>query len=89
MPVKRRQQDTGDKRDVRDVTGAVLATGACADLAPYTHQGLVSVAEYRALMSDFVSSDAIIIMRLDHIEALCRTVVRARFERLSASPYVP
>ncbi|MDR6624842.1 hypothetical protein [Caulobacter segnis] len=60
------------------------ALGADAEigLAPHTWDGLVSVAEYRDMMSDFVSSDAIIIQRLDYIERLCRSIVRARFERL-------
>jgi len=81
MPAKRGQRDTGDERDVRDVHGPLSADAEIGP-APHTWDGLVSVAEYRDMMSDFVSSDAIIIQRLDYIERLCRSVVRTRFERL-------
>jgi hypothetical protein len=65
--------DVGDFRDDAGATGGIDAESSPA---PYTWRGLVSVAEYRHIMHDTLSTDAQIEARLTYLEALCRNVIR-------------
>jgi hypothetical protein len=78
--------DIGDLGDVRDVAGNLPLTDASIAVAPYTYRGLVSVAEYRELTSDHASADAIIVARLEYLEALFRNLIRAKLESLFPRP---
>lgn len=44
---------------------------------------LVSVAEYRRLMKDDVSTDERIVERLRYLESFCRTIIRAELDAYS------
>lgn len=72
----------GDIGDVRDF-GEGRSPPARPSLdAGYTYAGLVSIKEYRQIMSDEESADALIISRLEHLEALCRNIARSELARL-------
>lgn len=81
-PMSKPHPSDHDKRDVRDVAEEVFSSRAGVGPAPYSYRGLVSVAEYRELMGDQLSPDAVIEARLEYLEALFRKVIDAKLDAL-------